>query len=121
MNAERPKQTRLSPEARKTQLLAAGYAIARTDGLASLNRVKMGAACGVSDGLVSRYFHNAHGMFAAVVQEAVTQKDVAVLADAVELEMADESNVPATLLKKAKAEVRRRIREDSEQQAAQYA
>lgn len=121
MTTERPKQTRRSPEERIKQMLQAGYKIADQEGLAELNRVKLGAACGVTDGLVSRYFGNAQGMFNAVIGEAVKQKNLIVLADAVEMGMATEELVPPALLKKAKAEVRRRIREEAAAQEAQYA
>lgn len=98
---------RMAPAERKQQLLAAGYDMANTKGLGAVNRVQLGKACGVTDGLVSRYFGNADGMYAAILGEAIARKDAAVVADALEMGISVE-HVPPKLLNQARQEVAKR-------------
>lgn len=85
MQQAKAASKRLKPEVRKQQLLDAGYAMAEKDGLGAVNRVQLGNACGVSDGLVSKYFGSAPGMHAAILELAKRNSNVAVLADGLEM------------------------------------
>lgn len=79
------KQKRMAPAERFEQLTEAGFLMAVDRGLAAVNRVQLGKACGVTDGLVSRYFGNAAGMYEAIRLRAIERRNVKVLADACEL------------------------------------
>lgn len=110
------KQLRMAPAERHKQLLEAGYAMALEKGLGAVNRVQLGRACGVTDGLVSRYFGNAAGMHQAIMREAIRhgagQGNVEVLADAMEMEIlteADRKTIGPQTMVLVRVEVERRL------------
>jgi AcrR family transcriptional regulator len=70
----------MEPDARKAQLLEAGYEIARKKGITKVTRAAIARACKVSDGLLNRYFEGREGLRLEVMEFAVSKKDAATLA-----------------------------------------
>lgn len=67
MSAE-PKRTRLTPEARRDQILDRAAELVLTDGLAAISMEGVARAAGVSKGLVYNYFPDRQALFAALLQ-----------------------------------------------------
>lgn len=67
MRAE-PKRTRLTPEARRDQILDRAAELVLTDGLAAISMEGVARAAGVSKGLVYNYFPDRQALFAALLQ-----------------------------------------------------
>lgn len=95
------KRKRLDPQQRKAQLLDAAYEQASRDGLAKVNRLTVGEACGVTDGLVSRYFGTVRGLHDAVAAKAVLAENVDIIADCLEMGWPDAA-FPDALAQKAR-------------------
>lgn len=107
----KPKQKRMAPAERLEQLTEEGFLMAVDRGLAAVNRVQLGKACGVTDGLVSRYFGNAAGMYEAIRLRAIERGSVSVLADACELgQLTDEewASIPLHLQERVESELEQR-------------
>jgi len=62
------RRTRLSPEARRAQILDAAAALVLTDGLASLTMARIAKAAGTSKGLIYTYFPNMTELLYAVYE-----------------------------------------------------
>lgn len=92
------ERKRLNPAERREQLLNEAYAQADANGLENINRLTVGTACGVTDGLVSRYFGTLSGLRDAVVAVAIQQANLGVVASALELGY-PRSHFPKKLLK----------------------
>lgn len=73
-------RVRMVADDRKNQLLEAAYKIAKTDGIKAVTRTSVANACGVTDGLITRYFGSRDGLRAAVMEFAVDAKDSRTLA-----------------------------------------
>ncbi|MDZ4317880.1 MAG: helix-turn-helix domain-containing protein, partial [Phenylobacterium sp.] len=67
MSAE-PKRTRLTPEARRDQILDRAAELVLADGLAAISMEGVARAAGVSKGLVYNYFPDRQALFAALLQ-----------------------------------------------------
>ena len=67
MSAE-PKRTRLTPEARRDQILDRAAELILADGLAAISMEGVARAAGVSKGLVYNYFPDRQALFAALLQ-----------------------------------------------------
>lgn len=93
--------SRLSPVERKEEILVEAYKQAEANGLATVTRVSVAEALGVTDGLINRYFGTVHGLRDAVLAKAVTTRLVDIVADAVELEM-NVHHVPPDLVAAAR-------------------
>lgn len=76
------KRIRMAADARHTQLLNAGYEIARKHGIKAVTRASVAKACKVSDGLLNRYFDGREGLRGEVLEFAITMKDAKTLAAA---------------------------------------
>lgn len=75
-------QERMTASDRTAQLVAAGYKIAKKQGIRKVTRAGVARESGVSDGLLNRYFGTRDGLRFAVLEHAVTEKDAKVLAEA---------------------------------------
>jgi len=71
---------RMDATTRKKQLLEAAYIIAKTQGIKKLTRAALARACGVTDGLINRYFDGREGMRAEVIAAAHVDGDAKTLA-----------------------------------------
>jgi len=80
---EHSKRKRLTPAERENQILREAYGQAEEKGLTKFTRVSVAEACGVTDGLVSRYFGTLRGLQEAVVVEARARDNARLIADAV--------------------------------------
>jgi AcrR family transcriptional regulator len=67
MSAE-PKRTRLTPEARRDQILDRAAELVLADGLAAISMEGVARAASVSKGLVYNYFPDRQALFAALLQ-----------------------------------------------------
>lgn len=74
------ERVRMDAGMRKTELLDAAYEIARTLGIRKVTRAEVARRCGISDGLINRYFAGREGLRAEVMEAAVSVKDVPTLA-----------------------------------------
>lgn len=73
------ERVRMEAGARKADLLDAAYGIARADGIRKVTRAAVARKCGISDGLINRYFAGREGLRFEVMEHAVTVKDVTTL------------------------------------------
>lgn len=94
---EPDQRKRLAPDERKAQLLDEAVRQAEHRGVMNINRRTVGEGCGVTDGLVARYFGTIQGLRTAVVAEAIMQGRAALVRRAV-AEGYPASQVPPEML-----------------------
>lgn len=74
------KQTRLKPEARKTDLLAAALTLAEQLGYQHITRKQIAEAAGVSGPIIHHYFGTMGGLREELMRYAVEQENLTVIA-----------------------------------------
>lgn len=87
---------RKTPDERAAQLLAAAVEIAKKDGLRAVTRASVARVCGVTPGLINRYFSGRHGLRWAVLETAGKSKDASTLAGGVALGYTRDQLAPLT-------------------------
>jgi AcrR family transcriptional regulator len=92
---------RLEPAERRAQILAEAFRQADASGLATVTRVSVAKALGLTDGLINRYFAGITGLRQDVLSQAVSAKNLNVLADAIELRLPIDA--PPELIAEAQA------------------
>lgn len=105
--ARKPKvkqedRKRLEPAERRAQILAEAFKQAQAGGLGKITRVSVAGALGLTDGIINRYFEGVTGLQSAVLSHAVVERELNVIADAVEMRMALDG-VPPDLVRQATA------------------
>lgn len=65
---------RKTPDERAAQLLAAAVEIARADGITAVTRASVARKCGITPGLINRYFNGRNGLRQSTLK-AVSKPD----------------------------------------------
>lgn len=94
---------RMDPQTRQKELLEAGYKLASDAGLRAVTRVTVASVTHTTPGLVNRYFGSRNGLREAVYHMAISKKNAAIVAEALEMDIFDDVHIPKTLLKAAHA------------------
>ena len=93
---------RMEPEDRKNQILDAALNLAAgKGGIQKATRAAVARDAGVSVGLITKYFGDKPALQAAIVQRAVTAKNLRIIKEAIALELPIVA--PRQLLRDAKA------------------
>ena len=74
---------RMEPDSRRAAILQAAITLSVRDGYLCLNRESAAAEAGVSPGLVSRYYYSTVLLRSAVMQAAVDQRLLSVIAEGI--------------------------------------
>lgn len=90
---------RMDAKERKQELSDAAYKIAQFDGLKAVKRVAVAAETGTTVGLINRYFGGRDGLRMDVMQRAIKDKNISLVADAIKLDL--EIDIPPRLRKEA--------------------
>ena len=88
---------RMQPEDRQAAILAAAVQVATDKGYQSLTRDHVAEAAGVSPALVTRYYYHMDLLRAAVLDEAVRQSNVRLVAEGLACGQLAPSAVPRKL------------------------
>lgn len=94
-------RTRLAPEDRKRQIVAAACRIAAKQGFTHVTREAIADSANVSVGLVSHYCGGMDGLRKAVVDEAVRTKNVKLIAQALLVQDPAAKRAPPDLRRQA--------------------
>lgn len=94
---------RLSPQARKDEILVAAVKCAEEVGLAGIRRDTVAEKAGTSNGLVSRYFNTMTQLRRAVVRYAVHNERLTIIAQALAVRDPEALKASEELKKKALA------------------
>lgn len=94
-------RTRLAPDDRKRQIVAAACRIAAKQGFNHVTREAIAESANVSVGLVSHYCGGMDGLRRAVVDEAVRTKNIRLLGQALLVQDPAARRAPADLRKAA--------------------
>lgn len=97
------RRTRLTPKARREQILDAALGEARTRGYENVRRHHVAECAGVSPGLVGHYFSTMPQLQRAIMREAVARGDVAIVAQGLARRDKQAIKAPAALREAAGA------------------
>lgn len=87
----------LKPGDRRAAILAAATLQAKLDGFHTITRAAVASRLGCTAGLINRYFHPVEKLRDAVMQQAIKQQDLAILAAGLALRHPTALRAPAAL------------------------
>ncbi len=93
---------RMAPERRKAQLLYCALKLAERHNYKNVTRLLVAANTNTTVGLINRYFGSAEGLREALLQQAVIDKNVAVVAQGIEDKHPLVKNAPIKLRQEAR-------------------
>lgn len=98
--------SKLHPDERKAQILAAALVIAAKSGYQNVQRKALAEKCGVAESLVNRYFKTMPELKRDVMRAAVREKCLAVIAQGLAMHDRQALKAPEALRKAAAASLK---------------